>query len=214
MAAVTRMRGGLDLGGTKIQAVVTDGEAKVLGQARRETPHRGGPEAVVLELAETLRAALDDAGVEAMGLAGVGVGAPGSIDVETGTVIQVANIEGWDTPLPARPGARRGARAPRDDRERRERRHRGRAPVRRRPGLRFVPRCLLGHRCRRRDRDGRATAPRARFGRRDRARLLQARRSSLQLRARRLCRGVRGPRCARGAARASSRRSVRRSSSS
>ena len=98
MATVTRMRGGLDLGGTKIQAVVTDGESKVLGKARRETPHRGGPEAVVFELAETLRAALADAGVEVMGLATVGVGAPGSIDAETGTVIQVANIEGWDTP--------------------------------------------------------------------------------------------------------------------
>ena len=62
----------------------------MLGQARRETPRRGGPEAVVLELAEAMRAALDDAGVEAMGLAGVGVGAPGSIDADTGTVLQVA----------------------------------------------------------------------------------------------------------------------------
>jgi len=95
---MTRMRGGLDLGGTKIQAVVTDGEAKVLGKARRETPQRGGPDAVVLELAEALREALDDARVEPMGLAGVGVGAPGSIEVETGTVIQVANIEGWELP--------------------------------------------------------------------------------------------------------------------
>ncbi len=103
MAAVTKMRGGLDLGGTKIQAVVTDGEAKVLGKARRETPHRGGPEAVVFELAETLRAALGDAGVEPMGLAAVGVGAPGEIDVETGTVIQVANIDGWDAPFPLGP---------------------------------------------------------------------------------------------------------------
>lgn len=100
---MTRMRGGLDLGGTKIQAVVTDGEAKVLGKARRETPQRGGPEAVVLELAEALRAALDDARVEPMGLAAVGVGAPGSIDVETGSVLQVANIEGWDVPYPLGP---------------------------------------------------------------------------------------------------------------
>jgi glucokinase len=97
------MRGGLDLGGTKIQAVVTDGEAKVLGSARRETPQRGGPEAVVLELAEALRAALVDAGVEPMGLQAVGVGAPGSIEVESGTVSQVANIQGWDTPYPLGP---------------------------------------------------------------------------------------------------------------
>lgn len=103
MAAVTTMRGGLDLGGTKIQAVVTDGAAKVLGRARRETPRQGGPEAVVFELAEALRAALDDAAVEPMGLAGVGVGAPGSIDAATGTVVQVANIEGWDAPFPLGP---------------------------------------------------------------------------------------------------------------
>jgi len=100
---VTRMKAGLDLGGTKIQAVVTDGEATVLGRARRETPRRGGPEAVVVELAEALRAALDDAGVEPLGLAGIGIGAPGSIDVETGTVVQVANIDGWDAPFPLGP---------------------------------------------------------------------------------------------------------------
>ena len=98
-----RMKGGLDLGGTKIQAVVTDGEAAVLGRARRETPRQGGPEAIVFELAETLRAALDDAGVEPMGLAGIGVGAPGSIDVEKGTVVQVANIDGWDASFPLGP---------------------------------------------------------------------------------------------------------------
>lgn len=103
MAPVTRMKGGLDLGGTKIQAVVTDGEEKVLGQARRETPQRGGPEVVVIELAEALRSALGDAGVESMGLSGVGVGAPGSIEVETGTVLQVPNIEGWDSPFPLGP---------------------------------------------------------------------------------------------------------------
>ena len=103
MASVTRMKGGLDLGGTKIQAVVTDGESTVLGAARRETPRKGGPEAVVLELAETLREALDAAGVEPMGLAAIGVGAPGSIDVETGTVLKVANIDGWDAPFPLGP---------------------------------------------------------------------------------------------------------------
>ncbi len=93
------MKGGLDLGGTKIQAVVTDGGDRVLGKARRETPRSGGAEAVVLELAEALRAALDDAHVEPMGISGVGVGAPGSIDAESGTVVQVPNIDGWDAPF-------------------------------------------------------------------------------------------------------------------
>ena len=97
------MKGGLDLGGTKIQAVVTDGDSTVLGKARRETPRTGGPEAVVFELAEALRAALDDAGVETMGLSGIGVGAPGSIEPEQGLVVQVPNIDGWEAPFPLGP---------------------------------------------------------------------------------------------------------------
>ncbi len=93
------MKAGLDLGGTKIQAVVTAGADRVLGSARRETPRTGGGQAVVLELSEALRAALDDAQIELMGLSGVGVGAPGSVDPAGGTVAQVPNIEGWDAPF-------------------------------------------------------------------------------------------------------------------
>ena len=57
----------------------------------------------MLELAETLREALEEAGVEPMGLEGVGVGAPGSIDTASGTVLQVPNIDGWDAPYPLGP---------------------------------------------------------------------------------------------------------------
>lgn len=100
---MTPMRGGLDLGGTKIQAVVTDGGATVLGAARRETPRSGGPEAVMVALADAMRAALEDARIEPMGVGGIGVGAPGSIDAATGTVLQVPNIDGWDAPYPLGP---------------------------------------------------------------------------------------------------------------
>ena len=102
-AAAQMMKGGLDLGGTKIQAVVTDVTATVLGQARRDTPRTGGPEAIVSELAEAMGAALDDAGVELMGISGIGIGAPGSIDAEAGIVLQVANIEGLESPFPLGP---------------------------------------------------------------------------------------------------------------
>jgi len=93
------MRGGLDLGGTKIQAVLTDGDASVVASARRETPRLGGPKAVVRELAGTLRDALGDAGVEPSALSGVGVGTPGDIDSESGVVAHVANIRGWKGPF-------------------------------------------------------------------------------------------------------------------
>ena len=39
-------RGGIDLGGTKIQTVVVGADNKVLGESRRPTPTTGGPEDV------------------------------------------------------------------------------------------------------------------------------------------------------------------------
>ena len=39
---------GVDLGGTKVQGVVIDDDASVLGQARTKTPTKGGPDAVDL----------------------------------------------------------------------------------------------------------------------------------------------------------------------
>ena len=41
------MRGGIDLGGTKIQAVVLDGRRSVIGEARSATPTTGGAGSIV-----------------------------------------------------------------------------------------------------------------------------------------------------------------------
>ena len=49
------MRAGVDLGGTKIQVVVTAKGARVVGQARRNTPLRGGPEVIVRDVVSTVR---------------------------------------------------------------------------------------------------------------------------------------------------------------
>jgi glucokinase len=91
------LRGGVDVGGTKIQAVVTGRAGKVLGQARRNTP-TGGPEAVAHDVALTIAEAATNAGVRVRELASVGVGAPGAVDGPNGTVQQVPNIEGWQGP--------------------------------------------------------------------------------------------------------------------
>jgi glucokinase len=92
------VRGGLDLGGTKIQAVVTDGGSEVLAQARRETPTTGGPKAVVRELTGAMRDALAALGASPA-LERVGIGAPGKIDPVRGVVAQVSNIRGWTRPF-------------------------------------------------------------------------------------------------------------------
>src|SRR5580704_10259239 len=86
--------GGIDLGGTKIQAVIVDGVQNVLGSARRATPTEGGPEGVAAEMETALRDAAKAAELETASLAGVGVGSPGTI--EDGKVTSARNLPGWE----------------------------------------------------------------------------------------------------------------------
>jgi len=93
--------GGIDLGGTKIQAIVLEREGQeVLGKARRPTPSDGGPRAVVSALAEALREAADEAEVAPERLEGVGVGSPGEVDSGSGTVSKAGNLPGWAGEFP------------------------------------------------------------------------------------------------------------------
>ena len=93
-------RGGIDLGGTKIQAVIVTGRGVVVGDARRPTPTTGGPRAVTAEMAATLGEAAEAAGVETSKLASVGVGSPGVIDARRGTVASARNLDDWIDPFP------------------------------------------------------------------------------------------------------------------
>jgi glucokinase len=97
---VSELRGGIDLGGTKIQTVVVDAHGTVLGEARRPTPTSGGPADVAGALAEALSEATAAAGVAPTDLAGVGVGSPGDADERTGVVSSARNLPGWEGSFP------------------------------------------------------------------------------------------------------------------
>jgi len=84
---------GIDLGGTKIYAVVFDGTT-VLAEGKAKTPVQGGPLAVVDAMAAVVRGLGPLEAVE-----GVGVGAPGVIDPNNGTVQQAPNLAGWMEPF-------------------------------------------------------------------------------------------------------------------
>jgi len=94
------LRGGVDLGGTKIQAAILDEDHEVLGQARRPTPTSGGPQAVASEIVDTLLEAAEAAGVEPSSLAGVGVGSPGAVNSDTGVVEGARNLSEWEAAFP------------------------------------------------------------------------------------------------------------------
>lgn len=84
---------GVDLGGTKIFAVLAKGD-EVAAEAKRKTPTQGGPLAVVDAIAAVIEELGGTASVEA-----VGVGAPGAVDTAAGVVRQAPNLPGWHEPF-------------------------------------------------------------------------------------------------------------------
>jgi glucokinase len=93
------VRGGIDLGGTKIQAAVVD-DGKVVADARRPTPTKGGPEDIAAEMVEAMKEAAEAAKLETGSLEGIGVGSPGDVDEKTGTVSGARNLPGWEESFP------------------------------------------------------------------------------------------------------------------
>ena len=92
--------GGIDLGGTKIEAIVTDAAHRVLGSARHPTPTSGGPADVAQAMVAALTEAAQAASLEPSQLRGVGVGSPGTIDTAAGTVSRADNLPGWYASFP------------------------------------------------------------------------------------------------------------------
>jgi glucokinase len=94
-----RLRGGIDLGGTKIEAIIVDADNQVLGQSREPTPTDGGPADVARQMAEAMSGAAEAAGVKTSTLQGVGVGSPGDVDNDAGTVANARNLPNWIAPF-------------------------------------------------------------------------------------------------------------------
>ena len=75
---------GIDLGGSKTEALLLGPDGTVVLRERRETPLSQGYEAIVASVAEVVRDALLRA--EAGAPVTVGIGIPGSVDSVTGLV--------------------------------------------------------------------------------------------------------------------------------
>jgi glucokinase len=96
------IRGGIDLGGTKIQAVVVGDGADVLGSCRMPTPTSGGPPDVATVMSAAMRDAAEQAGAGTGDLEGVGVGSPGVVEDGAGTVAAARNLPDWEEAFPLR----------------------------------------------------------------------------------------------------------------
>lgn len=89
------LRAGVDLGGTKIQVVVVDPDFEVVGQCRIPTPQDQGSAGVLTAIVTAVRTAMESADTELTQLMGVGIGAPGQIDHQQGTVSHAGNLPDW-----------------------------------------------------------------------------------------------------------------------
>jgi glucokinase len=84
---------GVDVGGTKVQSTAVRAK-KVAGGARVATPLTGAQD-VAAAIGDVIAKALAEAGTPLADLTAVGIGAPGTIDPEAGTVSSSPNLPGF-----------------------------------------------------------------------------------------------------------------------
>lgn len=90
---------GVDLGGTKILAGVFTPKLELVGTLKVSTKSERGPEEVIERIARCIIEAVDECDLNLKQIKGIGIGAPGAVDPESGRVIFAPNL-GWkDIPL-------------------------------------------------------------------------------------------------------------------
>ncbi|MCC7104887.1 MAG: ROK family protein [Chloroflexi bacterium] len=102
-AALDARYAAIDLGGTKILSIVSDGDGGVLGEDRRPTEAGTGESAVIGRMVESLRAAIKQSRLDPATIKALGVSAAGPTDFEHGILLEPPNLPGWqEVPLAAR----------------------------------------------------------------------------------------------------------------
>lgn len=86
---------GVDLGGTKILSGVFSSSLECVATAKVSTKSQRGVNKVIERIARCVQDAIDEADLSMKQVAGIGIGAPGAVDFDSGTVIFAPNMEGW-----------------------------------------------------------------------------------------------------------------------
>jgi glucokinase len=86
---------GFDLGGTKMMGAVYNDALECLGRKRRKTRARDGAKAGMKRIVETIETACSEAGISTKEIQGIGLGIPGLLDLDNGTILDAPNL-GWE----------------------------------------------------------------------------------------------------------------------
>ncbi|MCR5347443.1 MAG: ROK family protein [Fretibacterium sp.] len=85
---------GVDIGGTNIKAGVVDGTGRIVGESSSPTGADRPQEVVLGDILQAVENAVSASGVSIRDIRAAGVGSPGAVDSETGTVLYNYNL-GW-----------------------------------------------------------------------------------------------------------------------
>jgi len=85
---------GIDMGGTRLRALVVSAENEILGMQRAPTNPKQKPDRLVADLAVLVKAAVQSAGLKLSDLRTVSIGVPGAVDPTSGVVHHAPNL-GW-----------------------------------------------------------------------------------------------------------------------
>ena len=87
---------GVDLGGTNIKSGVLDDEGRALSSVSRPTEADRGPEVGLENLVDAARRAVEASGVPWTQIRGIGLGSPGTMDIQKGVLLEPPNLPGWN----------------------------------------------------------------------------------------------------------------------
>ena len=86
---------GIDLGGTNIAVGLVDHNDKVIARTKTKTKADEGSDAVVKRIVAGVGDVCAEGKISLEDVTAVGIGAPGAIDMQTGTVLKAVNL-GWE----------------------------------------------------------------------------------------------------------------------
>jgi glucokinase len=90
---------GIDLGGTKIEAAVFDGDGKIIGRHRDKTEAWRPEEEVFERIVTVAIQAVSNSKIDTKQIQAIGIGSPGPLDPDAGTIVETANLPFKNFPL-------------------------------------------------------------------------------------------------------------------
>jgi len=91
---------GVDFGGTNIVSAIVNYQGKIVNRLKVQTLAERGKEATIKRIIETIHKNITQSSVAPGDIIGIGIGAPGPLDVEKGIINFAPNLPGWrDVPL-------------------------------------------------------------------------------------------------------------------